>query len=232
MSRLTRSGAICCAVLMACFWTPILSSGQDVVPTSQATILTYAHDLLKIFYPEFFGKTFRLSLSVTTPADNDWLELGGVYFVITPEDVNPLPMLASSDPQAINHILLGGSIWLPPRAYGRVMEIRILSDPKHEREVEKLSQLAKSHSEWSETQVASALRQAGAQFGPADKDAFVSSLPLSEAERFLGHLTLTAVGFNYPGRTGADHQEASALGWTVQANATLPDGTRALRLGV
>jgi hypothetical protein len=200
---------------------------QDDVPVSQRTTLTYAHDFLKVFYPELFDKKYRVTLCASAPGDNDWLVLGGVFFVVTPADIYPLHKLIVSSPQSVDHILLGGSIWLPPHQYGRVMEVHAFSTAVHEQQLEKMRLLLESHPGWSEAQMVSALKQAGAQFGPDDKDAFVNSLPLAKAEAFLGHLKIISVEFNYPNREQhVGHFASGALTWHLRTDALLPDGKR------
>jgi hypothetical protein len=203
--------------------TPLLS--QTSIPVKQETILTYTHDFLQTFYPGLFDKNYRVSLCVTAPGNDPWIELGGVYFTVTRANVNPLRKLISSQPQPTDHAVLAGNIWLPLREYGRVQEVHANSDAVHEQQLEDLRRLTGANPEWSGTQIASALRQAGARFGPNDQEAFVSSLPLIKAERFLGKLKITSVEFQFPRRTESGSIPASALKWVVRADAELPDGT-------
>jgi hypothetical protein len=198
---------------------------QTSIPVRQETMLTFVHDFLQVFYPELFNKNQRLSLCLTAPGNDPWLEIAGVYFTVTPAEVNPLRKLTSSHPQATDQIVLGGSIWLPPMEYGRIQEVHANSDAVHEHQLEALRQSVESHPEWSDIQIASALQQAGARCGPNDQEAFVNSLPLNKAERFLGKLKITSVKFGYPNRDHSGHFAASALNWTVQAEAVLPNGT-------
>jgi hypothetical protein len=99
------------------------------------------------------------------------------------------------------------------------------SDAVHEQQREALHHLVASHPDWSNAQIANALKQAGAQFGPEDKEAFVNSLPLNKAERFLGKIKITSVQFEYPARDQNGQFTTLGLSWVVQAAAELPDGT-------
>jgi hypothetical protein len=225
MSKLIRNAFGCSLICIFLLSVAASTFSQRKIPVNQETILTFAHDLVQVFYPELLDNKHRLSLCVTTPGDASWLELGGVYFTVTPAEVYPLRKLISSHPQTTDHVVLGGSIWLPPMEYGRVQEMHAYSDAVHEQQVEDLRQLVESHPDWSNAQAVNALKQAGARFGPDDKEAFVNSLPLDKAERFLGKLKITLVEFNYPDRDRTGHFAAPALDWTVQAEAELPDGT-------
>jgi hypothetical protein len=48
---------------------------------------------------------------------------------------------------------------------------------------------------------------------------------LDKAERFLGKLKITSVAFMYPKPQPNKRIPVSALIWTVEADAVLPDGT-------
>jgi hypothetical protein len=136
-----------------------------------------------------------------------------------------LDKLISPRPVMTHPIILGGSIWLPPMEYGRVQELRVYGDVIHEQQLENLRRLVASHSDWTETQIASALKQAGVRFAPSDQEALVDSLPLNKAERFQGKLKITSTEFAYPKRDQSGHLTASALNWVVRADAELADGT-------
>jgi hypothetical protein len=53
---------------------------QTSIPVKQETILTFAHDLLQVFYPELLNKDHRLSLCIVAPGDFPWVEIGGGIF--------------------------------------------------------------------------------------------------------------------------------------------------------
>src|SRR5260370_10420230 len=215
--------ARCIGITLLVFTLSMPSTfAQENPPVSQVTILTFAHDLLQLFYPELFDKNHRVTLCVTTPGDSDWTELSGVYFTVTPERVNPLnDLIFASAPE---DLILSGSIWLPPLQCGRVQELKAHSDVVHERQLKELRRLVTSHPEWSETQIADGVEHAGARFSPNNKEAFVSSLPLNKGERFFGILKVTSIEFTYPEEDGLGHLLESRLNWVVHAEATLPDG--------
>jgi hypothetical protein len=69
-----------------------------------------------------------------------------------------------------------------------------------------------------------ALKNAGASFGPAEKEAFVNSLHLERAEQALGRLKVLSVDFVLPDEHIGNFA-AGAFQWAVHAEAQLPDGT-------
>lgn len=167
-----------------------------------------------------------MSFCATAPADSDWRELAGVYFAVTDEKVVPLRKLISPQPETTDHVVLSGTIWMPPsHQYGRVQELHSFSDFVHQKQLENLRQLVASHRDWSETHMANALKEAGAHFGPNDQEAFLSSLPLGKAERFLGKLKIDRVRFEYPSSHSSGQLNVDGLDWVVEAVGELPDGT-------
>lgn len=204
-------------------------------PASQETVLTFVHDFLQVFYPELLSKGHRLELSVVHPAEDSWRENAGVYFTVTPDkppnygfrgplNGEPIP----EDRPDPDSVLLSGDVWLPPIEHGsRIQQVDTSPEGANERKLTTLRELVQSHPEWSDDQVVRALKDAGARFGPDEKQAFVDSLPLVNAERFLGTLKVTSVEFRHlqDGRNGSF--AASALDWTVRANAHFSDGTEA-----
>ena len=158
MSHYTRfvlTGCLLAAVLLV----SAPASPQTSIPVKQETILTFAHDLLQVFYPELFDKNHRVSLCVTTPGDDTWIELAGVYFVVTSANVNPLPNLISPRPVMTAPIVLGGSIWLPAMEYGRVQELHAYSNAIHQQQLDDVRRLVASHSDWTNGQMANALKK-------------------------------------------------------------------------
>jgi hypothetical protein len=168
---------------LSLFVTLLLSStfaySQSSIPVKQETILTLAHDFLQVFYPELFDKDHRVTLAVTTPGNDTWLELAGVFFTVTPANVSPVNKLISPDPQTTDHVILGGSFCLPPIEYGRVHEFHAYSDAVHQQQREQLHHLVASHPELVEHSNCERLKAGRARFGPDDKEAFFKSLPLN-----------------------------------------------------
>jgi len=66
-------------LLTALLLTGTSAFPQTNIPVKQETILTFAHDLLQVFYPEVLDKNHRLSLCIVAPGDFPWIEIGGVY---------------------------------------------------------------------------------------------------------------------------------------------------------
>jgi hypothetical protein len=212
--------------------TPSASSQQNL-PIHQVTVLTFVHDFLQVFYPELISKGHALKLAVHHPADTTWSEISGVFFTVTPERPPDYGLVISGPNGQIpetrpdpDSILLDGSIWLPPLEHGsRVQQVLTTPESAHEQKLTAFRNLVESHPEWSDEHAISALKQAGARFGPDDKDAFLRTLPLDKMERFLGHLKVTSVEFSHL-QSGVEHYRTlGRLDWSVHVEAQFSDGT-------
>jgi len=206
---------------------------QQNPPLSQETVLTFVHDFLQVFYPDLISKGHMLKLSVYHPADSSWREIAGVYFTVNPERPpdyglvrfgpnGPIPE-TRPDPESV---LLDGSIWLPPLKNGsRILQVQATT--MGEKKLDALRKLVKSHPEWSGEQAVSVLMGDGARFGPEEKKAFISTLPLDKMERFLGRIKITSVDFRYPPKGRDEHTPVLDLCWDVDADVLFSDGTSA-----
>src|SRR5208283_2250893 len=81
------------------------------------------------------------------------------------------------------------------------------------------------HPEMTDSEVVTALKLAGAKYGPADKREFVEHLPIAALEKFIGKLEILSVEFTPLN----EYRPSVALGawpdWRVRASARRPDGT-------
>jgi hypothetical protein len=225
MTNSIRAMILLCALGVAAVFA------QQNPPISQETVLTFVHDFLQVFYPELISKGHRLKLSVLHPADSSWREITGVYFTVTPESLRDYGVSLSQNGKMVPEsrpdpktILLDGNIWLPPLEHGsRIQQVYITDSPDREK-LEILCKLVRSHPEWTESQAVSALKQAGARFGPDDKEAFMNSLPFDKTERFLGRLKITSAEFNLVRPDSTNEFGMVSMDWSVRAEAQFTDG--------
>jgi hypothetical protein len=212
---------------------------QQNPPVSQETVLTFVHDFLQVFYPELISKGHRLKLSVLHPADSSWREISGVYFTVTPESPPDYGVPLSQNGKMVPEtrpdpktVLLDGNIWLPPLEHGSRIQQVVVSESPHREKLEILCKLVRLHPEWTESQAVSALKQAGARFGPDDKEAFINSLPFDKTEKFLGRLKISSVDFNLVRPDSTNEFGMVSMDWSVRAEASFPDGGSGIYLFV
>jgi hypothetical protein len=70
-----------------------------------------------------------------------------------------------------------------------------------------------------------ALKHAGAKYGPDDKSAFVKSLPLAGLETFLGKVKLISAELQLPGEEVTDPYLYGEMSWKVKIKATRADNS-------
>jgi hypothetical protein len=92
----------------------------------------------------------------------------------------------------------------------------------NDKKCEQISLLVNTHRNWSDSQVVRALKEAGAKYGPEDKDGFLASLPLKDLEEFLGKLTIKSAEFQL--RHDQPGGPIPELSWSVEAESRSTDG--------
>jgi len=86
--------------------------------------------------------------------------------------------------------------------------------------LEKLAGEVDENPEWSEARVLTALKDAGAKFGPDHKAEFLRALPIEELKPFVGKLEVVSVEFEVREQT----ETKAYLTWIVRAKWHSPDG--------
>jgi len=219
-------------VISILFFFAVSAGSQAPVPSGQETVLTRARDLVAALYPEFSGKNFDLTLSASQRFDDPWRQILRVDLQVTrygpPNNGHPA---VGSD----NH---GYKVILPAEKYsmcsgyvvfnrhGWVHELGIGdSTDTHSEQNESLSKLVEAHPEWSEADEGRALKQAGARYGPEEKEEFVHNLRLSTLQPFFGTLKILSVEFQGWSEPHKDYS-FDGFSWKVKAEAERPDGTK------
>ena len=78
---------------------------------------------------------------------------------------------------------------------------------------DRLAAEVKKHTRWSETRIRTALKTAGAAFGPDHKAEFLRVLPIEKLKPFVGDITVTSTEF-----------QTREVTWLVRAKWHSPDG--------
>lgn len=233
MSSLFRKKASTFALVVLLALIPCLVTSYGETSGGHETPLPRAQEFLQAFYPELFGRNLFLDLHITRAVDGAWERFNELRFVVTP--LNPLSEAILNRPwdaktgkrlaPAQNPVLLDGEFLFS--SSGRIEHMSaVVGDEVHSKENDTIHQLVESHPEWPEDQEIRALEDAGAKYGPADKERFIRNLPLDRAKGILGQLKIVKVDFNVPNSDHTGNFAAGTLNWTVRAEAQLPDGTR------
>jgi hypothetical protein len=91
------------------------------------------------------------------------------------------------------------------------------------------ARLVLSHPKWTDEQVITALREAGATYGPEDKGRFLNAIPRKTLKPFIGELAVDTAEFGVarPNPANGIHyfEGESICYWVVAVTTRLPDGT-------
>jgi hypothetical protein len=193
----------------------------------QTDTFTITRDLLKSFYPEIFDEHRYINISTGQPVDNDiWNKIFGFQFKVVrfaPDfPWNPTFDVGTGKVRGTpeNTSFLQGSTWIG--YHGEILHFVLNGELAHSRQNETLRELVDSHPEWSEKQAIRALKNAGAQYGPAEKQQFIDSLHLDRAEKALGHLEIKLVEFD--GVSSEHVGNFARFFWIVHAQGQTPGG--------
>jgi hypothetical protein len=201
---------------------------QEPLAAERKSAFTILHEVLQAFYPEIFGKDWYVAFSTGQGVDHDpWGETGGFQFKVSRfgPGVSWNPTSDSKTGRMIpppeNSTFLEGSFWADKS--GRVIRLIVEGDLAHSKQNKVIRELAQSHPEWSEDEAVRALKEAGARYGPSEKEQFLQAIHLEKLTSVLGDLKIRLVEFQ---GLSPDHVGSFAsLFWVVQAEGRFPDGS-------
>ena len=221
--RFVPPSLLCISLLAA------LTRPGESLPANQKDIFDVARDILAASYPEIFGKNWYIGFSTGQPVDNNsWREIYGFDFKVSRFGPSASWNIVSdaagniiSPPE--NTTFLQGSSWIDNRGQLRILRLVFEGDLACSRQNKAIRDLVQSHPEWSEEQGIRALKDAGARYGPADKEQFLQKVQLEKFAHVLGQLHVKLVEFQ---GISPDHLGSFAsLFWVIQAEAILSDGS-------
>jgi hypothetical protein len=223
---------------------PTISGGQQVSIGSPSDAFTITRAVLRIFYPEVFGKGEQVAFSAEHPVDWDsWQDFSGIDFTVkrfsSGVSWNPTVDMKTgkliAPPQ--NTIFLQGSTWMSPPGYLRRFYVH--GELANTEQNHTVAKLIESHREWSDEEAGRALKNAGAVYGAQDRDKFERSLDVADLEKSLG-LRIASVAelerqygttqplpwIEFSGWSDPEHEgDFTGFEWTVWFEARLSDGS-------
>jgi hypothetical protein len=185
---------ICCtsAVLRGC-------------PNACEDTYTIAIRLMRALYPDLKAKGANIDLRARYPLDADG-PLLSFYIGTSASDQtaccvdsrSPNPSSADRVGQISAHFQFDGRD-------RRIFSIFANGSFVHEEKQEVLTKLVDEHPEWSDLQMTDALSQAGAKFGPDQKEALLARFPVKELEPILGKIEMDVTQFEFRGNVNAPY---------------------------
>jgi hypothetical protein len=181
--------------------------------------VTRAMQLLRALYPGLHG------VHAIIFDETDFLNRSPQH----PDAINPLAIsLCKShvepwDPPKASDPVLGARFTFDSRT--NLLRLLWISGPVVNGRLNNLILDLNHHPDWSDTQVVKALKDAGAKYGPDDREAFLRSLPLKTLEPFTGHLDVVSADFGVRLPASLDEEESGFdLTWAVEAKWRSRDG--------
>jgi len=196
-------------------------TGQDL-PGPIAKVQEF---LLNI-YPEIRGKKLVLSVDTNGAIDVPWSSLPLLNFQVgaaEPGHTHVVQQEGHAIRMKIEPALSGTFSF---DVEGRITHMNVEGPAIAKVSLNKtLRSRIQAHPEWSDTRIVRTLKEAGAKYGPNDKTAFLSVIPLDELEKFLGPLQVESAEFQL---TTKDHIGSFALlFWQVEMRTTKQNGQSA-----
>jgi hypothetical protein len=176
-----------------------------------------AKAFLKAAYPELKGKNLRVTVWDDASFDSD----GGMttFSIGLEKRIEDRPNNRTSFAPC-----LGAFFSFPVASDDRVFQLSVNGPCVNENKLEDTRKLVDAHTEWSDSQVIQALKDAGAEYGPDRKTAFLNLIHLHALEPSVGKLSLVSVDFQLRDKTQLEENlPAADLQWLIRAKARMPD---------
>jgi hypothetical protein len=176
--------------------TATQSKGQE--NANCANQVYNAQKFLQVFYPEATGQHLAVIFSVGGTYDGQWTYLPRLE--VTLVETNETPSLQQL---YFKKNALQMSLWDAKLAayfdfdVAKCLEAVSISgdDLANDKKNARVAQIIRTHRVSSSGQIERIFRQAGAKYGPEDKEAFLKSMPLQDLQKFLGVLSVKSVEF-------------------------------------
>jgi hypothetical protein len=221
---LRRKLSLVVLIITAVFGFSVTRPGATQEPVRCPNPGYEAQRIVQTLYPETRGKGYAVLFSVGGTYDRAWKNLPRLELAILETNSTPsIELLLGEkgrkykplDPELIASFGFDKD--------GRIESVTIHGDAlANDKKDKQISELVNTHRNWSDAQVVRALKEAGAKYGPEDKDSFLASLPLKDLEEFLGKLTIKSAEFQL--RHDQPGGPIPELWWTVEAESRSTGG--------
>jgi len=156
-----------------------------------------AQRFLQLTYPEASGKGLNVIFSVGGTYDAQWVFLPRLEIALLETNYTPsIQMFMGKEGQRAplwqSELIAYFDFDKVSRIEGVVIAGDTFSNDTRNNDVARIIRASRNS---TLDQVAKILKQAGAKFGPEDKEAFLASVPLRGLQPFLGSLTLKSAEF-------------------------------------
>jgi hypothetical protein len=196
--------------------------GQSASPQElSADFASSARGILHVLYPEL-----RSPVRMRILDDRDWDDRRPMdIFTVELCDISKEQMLAE-EPCPCASPVLKATVTFDIFSGDHHLHGMRMTGPVPRGRQDKFEKLIEKYPDWSTAQVVEALKEAGAKFGPDQKEQVIKTLPLGGLRPYMGDLKVESARFVL--KDARDWKQlAIALGgafWVVHITATLPSG--------
>jgi hypothetical protein len=149
--------------------------------------------VVKAAYPELRGERAQVTLFIDTTYDRDWVHTNPVGV-----DVRPLGQLYVASHTRDDQVnqYLGGHVNVSP-VDGRIESAAFDGRYVHSRDLMILEQEIRSHFSWADSDVETAIEQAGGLYGPVERDRFLRDVDVHRFTEVLGAFDVLNIEFEW-----------------------------------
>jgi DNA (cytosine-5)-methyltransferase 1 len=190
----------------------------------QLSALEITRKFLRALYPELADKQYAMCASTFAQFDQGWPFIPFLDVTVGRGSCDPSKDGSFGVPQdtELRKVLSGRFEF---DANGLLVDVFVQSDSLLSRtDNERIRKVVDMHQDWSDQQVADALKSAGAKFGPDDRKALTEKIPVNALEPFIGKFQIESSEFRL--RHKQEPTSLAELYWTVDGESTVSDGRK------
>lgn len=198
----------------------------QAVDGSNSRYFSTAQAFLKAVYPGLANKGYVMSVNAFRAFDTDWVDMPPFDVEVGPTEKGHTDLVGGRDRRPAQMVkrkpVLTASFDFDQRG---LVEVHVQSDTVTlDSENEQMRQVVNVHQGWSDQQVAAALKQAGARFGPEQRESVLKGLPTEELKPFIGDLQVDSSEFRV--RHQQKPSSLAELYWVVEGHSEMNAGRK------
>ena len=212
LASLSRRPSIAVSVGLAALLLPLSGASQEQHDKSPSTTVLFAQETLRALHPELTGKGYFMSITTFGSFDVPWTS-------IPPFDVDI--GRTETGYMEIPHPVLNAHFQFGP---DNILDDVSFRSPKAALEIknDQIRKQVDSHQSWSDKEIAEALKEAGARFGPNEGAELLRVVPLNVLEPFIGSMHIDSTEFRL--RYQQKPKSLAELYWVIVGHADVGAG--------
>lgn len=174
--------------------------------------------LMRAFYPELGGKGISVDVQALYPFDAEGPLLSFNIQVSGSDQLGRIVASPHPNPSSADRVGQLSAHFQFDGRDRRIFSIFANGSFLNAEKQQALTKLVDEHPEWSDAQMTDALLQAGAKFGPSQKEALLTRFPLKELESIFGKIEMGPAQFTFRGN--AEPPFYAVMNWSIRFRTT------------